>query len=393
MGLPRWLAVAGAAAAVATSVAAAAPEDVRRHDRPPLLTDASWRNASSDRAWLASGTVPGADTQWRPMVEQALLDLRALTAANGAVVAGAAPQWWYAWPRDSAFAAAAFARTGHLADAERVLAFLARVQLRDGGFHARYLVDGRGSPDARRRQADGAGWALWALDAVADASGDRPAVAARHRALLHRATAYALRQTDGGTRLPWPSPDYWEVPESRVTLGTVAPLLAGLRASGRLLADLGDPSAPRVARAAETLADVVARRLGPAYERYGASGGADAAVAFLMPPFGVPTAGVVTAWERYQRDAVRPAGGLAPGAGWRADGVSWTPETAVVAFTAAASGRHDVAEAWLLWLDRHRTAWGSLPEKVAADGARGGPAPLAWTAAAVVLTVDALPGP
>jgi GH15 family glucan-1,4-alpha-glucosidase len=48
------------------------------------------------------------------------------------------------------------------------------------------------------------------------------------------------------------------------------------------------------------------------------------------------------------------------------------------------------------WLDAHRTRWGSLPEKVLADGAPAGPAPLAWTAALVVLTaaqLDSANGP
>ena len=34
-------------------------------------------------------------------------------------LAGAQP-WRYVWPRDSALVASAFARTGHLADAERI---------------------------------------------------------------------------------------------------------------------------------------------------------------------------------------------------------------------------------------------------------------------------------
>jgi GH15 family glucan-1,4-alpha-glucosidase len=58
----------------------------------------------------------------------------------------------------------------------------------------------------------------------------------------------------------------------------------------------------------------------------------------------------------------------------------------MVAYTAAASGHPLVAEHWMTWLDRHCTTWGSLPEKVLPDGRPAGPAPLAWTAALVVLT-------
>ena len=54
------------------------------------------------------------------------------------------------------------------------------------------------------------------------------------------------------------------------------------------------------------------------------------------------------------------------------------------------SGHPLVAERWLTWLDGHCTSWGSLPEKVLPDGNPAGPAPLAWTAALVVLTENEL---
>jgi glucoamylase len=44
----------------------------------------------------------------------------------------------------------------------------------------------------------------------------------------------------------------------------------------------------------------------------------------------------------------------------------------------------------LRWLDQHRTAAGSLPEKVLANGQPASVAPVAWTAAAVVITADEL---
>ena len=86
----------------------------------------------------------------------------------------------------------------------------------------------------------------------------------------------------------------------------------------------------------------------------------------------------------------RPAGGLAPGGSWRRDGVSWTNVTASYAMTAAALGDHDTARHWLDWLAAHRTANGSLPEKVLADGSPASVAPLAWTAAAVIIAADLL---
>ena len=61
-----------------------------------------------------------------------------------------------------------------------------------------------------------------------------------------------------------------------------------------------------------------------------------------------------------------------------------------MAYTAAAVGRDETAEHWLEWLDAHRTPWGSLPEKVNRSGQPAGPAPLLWTAALVLLTLDEL---
>jgi len=117
----------------------------------------------------------------------------------------------------------------------------------------------------------------------------------------------------------------------------------------------------------------------------------DAATAFLLPPFqGVPLLGAVDAWEGSIPQMLRPAGGLAPGAGWRDDGISWTPQTALYALAAASLGDRERAEQWLTWLDAHRTPSGALPEKVLADGSPAAVAPLAWTCALVVLTAQTL---
>jgi hypothetical protein len=128
----------------------------------------------------------------------------------------------------------------------------------------------------------------------------------------------------------------------------------------------------------------------PAYERFPGGGGMDAATTFLMPPFAPEDSAVVGAWEAYQATAGRVSGGLAPGSAWKQDGTSWTPETALVAYTAAASGRVETAARWLDWLDRNRTSWGSLPEKVTRSGRPAGPAPLLWTSSLVLLTLAEL---
>ena len=354
---------------------------------------------ADEEAWLAAGTVPtvaglGPDSD---LVRGALLDLHVLTRTYGVPVAGWTGPWRYVWPRDAAFAAVALARTGHLDDARRVLDFLGRVQPASGVFQARYLPDGSGVPDDRGAQLDGVGWALWATAGVADAlpPAQRAAFVAEHRTLVARSTAAALAAIAGPTGLPPASSDYWEVPERRTTLATAAVLRAGLEAAVRLETAAGDDAAASRAAAGEArLASAIARDFAPGgYPRRlgGRAGSVDLGVAFLLPPFAATVDPVARARFATAGAALaRPAGGLAPGGSWKRDGVSWTPTTATWALVAASSGDRDQAVARLGWLQAHRTADGSLPEKVLADGRPAAVAPLAWTAAAVVLTADAL---
>jgi GH15 family glucan-1,4-alpha-glucosidase len=102
---------------------------------------------------------------------------------------------------------------------------------------------------------------------------------------------------------------------------------------------------------------------------------------------------VSTAIDRAHAVLTQPNGGVTPGETWRADGVSWTPQTALFALSAAARGDRSGAEALLSWLDQHRTSSGALPEKVNRDLEPAGEAPLAWTAALVVLADTALQNP
>jgi len=398
-------AVVAAVAAVVAAGLGLVPLLLDDDPLPALRNDAGWRVTSvlgpvplgarlvgplSEGIWLVDGRVPAAGARTRA-TEQALRDLHALTRPNGAVASGPDGPWAFAWPRDSAFVAVAYAVTGHMADAGRVLGFLSRVQRADGGFEARYRLDGSGPPDDRPRQSDGAGWVLWSLERVRLASPGR-VLPTGLRGLRDRAFGFVLDQTAAGTRLPEVSPDYWEVSERRVTLGTAAPLAAGLEAAAGTFAAEGDTRrADRAVVAARGLRSLIRTEFGPGYERHGRTGGLDAGVTMLMPPFAaVGDLAAERAWERYPVLALRAAGGLAPGVEWKGDGVSWTPETAMVAYTAAASGHPLVAERWLTWLDGHCTSWGSLPEKVLPDGNPAGPAPLAWTAALVVLTENEL---
>ncbi len=353
--------------------------------------------AGEQRSWLAQGSVPGAGGPYADMVADALLDLHVLSQ-GGAAAAGWTDRWRYVWPRDAAFVAAAFAASGHPDDALEVMRFLQDVQAGDGLFQARYRLDGSGPPDGRGIQLDGTGWALWgAAQAAQRLSGkSRVRFVQQLAPLIDRSTTALLRITDAGRRLPPASADYWEVPESSVTLGTATVVLVGLQSAAVLKSERGGLSAARQARsAADALQQLIETRFGPrGYPRYADDDQVDAAVNFLLPPFTqAPLRDAIPAWASAPARMVRPAGGVAPGQDWKQDGVSWTPETALFALTAARNGNRAEAARWLDWLDGHRTSQGSLPEKVLYDGSPAAVAPLAWTAASVVLAVDALTSP
>ena len=340
--------------------------------------------------------------RWGALADAALTDLLVLTGPTlaegggrgptafptGSVVAGPVSPWRYTWPRDASFAAAAFSGVGLRGEALGVLARLAALQLPGGGFEARYGADG-GTPDDRPAQSDGAGWMLWAAGGVLADGAGADELGAVCGAALARAAENLVALTDTPSHLPAASPDYWEVAERALTLGIAAPVLLGLEAAaalGEAGLDIGIPGGLAAERAA-VVRVAVERAFAPAWGRHMRDDDIDAAIALVGPPFTRELSGAREA----RADAVprmrRRSGGVAPGASWRDDGVSWTPETALLAWSAVAQGRPREAGRLLEWLDSHRTALGALPEKVSADGAPAGPAPLAWTCALVVLAV------
>lgn len=369
-----------------------------------LSAAGSAANAAADRRWLAAGTTPG-PSDLRQMNQQALLDLRSLTDPNGAVIAGSAPAWRYVWPRDASFVAAAYAATGHRADALRVLTYLASIAPADGRWQARYLADGSGrAPDRRGVQLDGSGWVLWATgryvaDRADDANTDPAATAAQVAPLWPMVTvsADAIVASLGKDGLPPASPDYWERRERTLTLGTVAPDLAGLQAAVRLATVTGRAAeARRWADAASTLQAGIDRTFGTDGWHRSRGGEFDTAVTFTMAPFLAtspsPAAAVANlvprgtgVLDRAFAATRNSNGGVRPGVNWHRDGVSWTPETALFALAFASNGEPAQADQLLTWLSAHRTGLGSLPEKVNPDGAPAAVAPLAWTAALVLL--------
>ena len=372
---------------------------------PGRLAPLTWARSAcaaaaeqAGRDWLRAGLVPGATTAQRSMATRALLDLRLAVRPDGAVLAGWRSGWAYAWPRDSSWVAVALTETGHPAMAYQILRFLQRMQPADGIWAARYLPDGSGPVrDGRPAELDADGWVPWAVWTWAVTQPLGPGRRSRHDLMLlwpmvvRAADAAARSLTQDG--LPGPAMDYWEN-SVQVTLGTAAPLLAGLRAAAALAADIGGAAAASDGRGWAAEAARLARAITAAfgqtgYQRGPAAGwGADAAVTFLGPPFAEPGPAVLQAARAAQRALTLPSGGLQPGTAWPGTpGVAWTAETAFFALFDAATGQHGPAAALLDWLDAHRTKLGSLPEQVDSAGRPACTAPLSWTDAATLLAL------
>jgi glucoamylase len=370
---------------------------------PLTLAEASCVRASvrAGERWLAAGTIPGGSGRLRAMATRALLDLRLSVRPDGAVISGWHPGWQYSWPRDSSWVAVALADTGHAAAALRILRFLQRMQLADGGWAARYWPDGSGPVTGRPAELDAVGWVPWAVWSWAAAQQPAGPVVLRELAALWPMVSAAANEAvrslsaDG---LPVPAMDYWE-DSVAVTLGTAAPLLAGLRAAADIAAELGGQAraaaAGRWSAASVRLAGAIQSRFGRyGYGRLpGPRSGADAAVTFLGGPFAAPGPAVLRAAAGAQRALTLPNGGLLPGSDWPGDTTAaWTAETAFFALFWAAAGQHGRSGAILSWLAEHRTGLGALPEQVTAQGRPASVAPLAWTDAVVLLALLAQQG-
>jgi hypothetical protein len=350
-------------------------------------------SARAGQQWLAAGIIPGTTAQQRSVATRALLDLRLSTRPNGAVVAGWHRAWRYSWPRDSSWVAVALADTDHDADALEILRFLQRTQLPDGRWAARYWPDGSGPVrDGRPVELDADGWVPWAVWSWAAAAGGPVRDQLAELWPMVSAAADAAADSLAADGLPAASMDYWE-DSVETTLGTAAPLLAGLRAAADIAGRLGRPgSAQRWAEAAGRLSRAIQAEFG----RYGYHrlprdrSGADAAVTFLGPPFAAATTPVTQAVFRAERALTLPGGGVLPGTDFPGNrSVAWTAETAFFALCLASAGYHAQSAAILSWLAAHRTSLGALPEQVNARGRPVSVAPLAWTDAVVLLALIA----
>lgn len=381
----------------------------------PGAADPTPGDVDAARAALAAAELPGRGTPYAAMAEHALIDIGVLTFPNGAVVAAGSPYWRYVWPRDAGYMAAALVLAGQPELAFSQLSYVAAMQERDGTWQARYLPDGtRAVPDDRGLQLDGIGWTLWASWVLASSAGGTPPARERLAELapmIRAAVAAALDALDPRTALPKASQDFWEMDVEEAVLGSAAPLLLGLRTGRDLLRRLGsdragdgvsedggrsedDGLSERAAAAATRLADAVRTGFGAhGYaRRISGSGGRDASIAFLLPPFAPHDAEVEQAWRAAVADTTVANGGVRPGEEWTDLETAWTPQMSLHAMTAASIGDTALAHRLLSWLDLRRTRLGALPEKVTADGRPAAVAPLGLTGATVLIALAALDG-
>ncbi|WP_051265304.1 glycoside hydrolase family 15 protein [Nakamurella lactea] len=368
------------------------PVTVRAGDRGAVrqITE-SWR-------WLAQGTIPGRTLEQRSVATRALLSMRALLQPNGALAAAWYSIWKYSWPRDTSFAAAAFAATGHSAEAYRILQFNAATQRADGTWEARTTLDGAGPPDGRHWQLDANGWVPWATwqwYQHAPRSHRSTQLAALYPT-IRKAADYAAASLDADG-LPPASPDYWEIGTSTANIGTAAPLLAGLNASVALArAQRHSDDAERWSAAARKLSDGIANTFAPnGYPRTADNlHGRDSAAAFMAPPFNTAPAGLPAALSDTWDALVRGNGGVVPGndpdQNW--GDATWTPSTSFFALGWAGLGNRKRATETLDWVIDQRNWLGELPEMVTADGHPGSTVPLAWTGSIVLMTLLSLDG-
>ena len=354
---------------------------------------------AADQTWLGAGQIPGSTPAQRQLATRALLDLKLAVRPDGALLAGFTAGWEYTWPRDASFAAAALATAGHPQTALSILRFLQRVQPRDGVWAARYLPGGSGPvEDGRPAELDASGWvpwAAWTWFTTASTTDPVHALAGLRQLwpMIRRAADADVAALTGPDGLPEPAMDYWENSTGQSTIETAAALLAGLRSATALAGQLGDHHAVTYwGAAAIRLGRAIAATFGrTGYQRTpDGRGGYDTAVIFLAPPFAPPDPAVRTAVVRTAARVRVANGGMLPGSDWPGNPtIAWTPETAFFALYGYANNDTRQADRTITWLAAHETLTGTMPEQVNRLDQPVSVAPLAWTDALVLLSLEA----
>ena len=188
---------------------------------------------------------------------QSLVVLRSQIDHDGAVIAAndtdisqfARDTYSYMWPRDGALVSAALMRCGHASAPERFLQFCARVISPHGYVRHKYNPDGtlasswhgyvRDGEPVLPIQEDETALVIWALWQFFELYQRIEETAPFYRALVTRPADFMLSFVDPHTGLPKPSHDLWEE-RWGVHAFTVAAVIAGLRAAGRVADAFGE---------------------------------------------------------------------------------------------------------------------------------------------------------
>jgi len=336
--------------------------------------------AAADRRWLAlARPLNSAAPRWaRALYRRSLLTLRALSdRRSGAVAAGARDGWAYAWPRDAATTALAFASAGYRHEARRIARFLLRLDL---GAAARF--DGRGEPvPGRGPEGDACGWVEAAARTVARTSSREPG--RRHR----RSSFVGICPTKDERR-----PDYQE--------GEAGDYLANAIASSMGVSEFdpdirrGSSDTPRGRGPDGTRSDPLRRFERPAgLVRLGgdSASGLDSAAAWAVRPFPHPALYPLVLRTLHQIVGGSGRYGILPSEDWSGGPDPWTAPTAWTAWSLATLGERRQALRLLAELRRAATPAGELPERVgAATGIPRSTTPLAWSHAFAILALRQL---
>ena len=211
------------------------------------------------RLWVSKDRRSTADLPERVVerYRQSLLIIHTQIDHNGGILAAndtdiselARDTYSYVWPRDGALVSSALMHAGHAGAPERFLGFCSRVISPHGYLRHKYNPDGslastwhgyvRDGKAVLPIQEDETALVIWALGEYFDLYQRIEETAPFYRGLVTRPADFLLGYVDQRTGLPLPSFDLWEE-RWGVHSFTVAAVIAGLRAAGRLAAEFGE---------------------------------------------------------------------------------------------------------------------------------------------------------
>jgi GH15 family glucan-1,4-alpha-glucosidase len=211
------------------------------------------------RLWVSKDRRGTADLP-APVVErykQSLLIIHTQIDHSGAILAAndtdisevARDTYSYVWPRDGALVSSALMHAGHAGAPERFLGFCSRVISPHGYLRHKYNPDGtlastwhgyvRDGKSVLPIQEDETALVIWALGEYFELYQRIEETAPFYRGLITRPADFLLNYVDQRTGLPLPCYDLWEERWGVHTF-TVAAVIAGLRAAGRLATEFGE---------------------------------------------------------------------------------------------------------------------------------------------------------